>query len=119
MKDCIYYRAAMPEKMRCKILHDGIGAPCDSPRLKYDGTPVPCTFYKAKTDTDISLTDAREKETSTAQRSVKRWSEEEIKLIRELLYSGYSYKKIGERLGRTSRAVRMKYTRYIRESKNK
>ena len=47
--DCIHFDIkAIPLKRCSVLLCTGGGAPCEHPRIKKDGTPVMCTFYKKR-----------------------------------------------------------------------
>lgn len=46
--NCVNFRADKASLKRCTILKcTYLGAPCEAPRLKSNGDPVVCTFYKS------------------------------------------------------------------------
>lgn len=44
---------------------------------------------------------------------VRKWTDDEIRIMLEMLEAGYSYRQIGERLGRGDRAVESKFARML------
>lgn len=58
--DCVYYREGARMQLRCKILKckDTSGAPCEAPRIKSDGTPHQCTFFKRRSEEDGDQNDS-------------------------------------------------------------
>lgn len=58
--DCVYYNAGSRMLTRCKILtcKSTSGAPCEDPRIKSDGTPHQCTFYKRRSEEDGDQNDS-------------------------------------------------------------
>jgi hypothetical protein len=44
---------------------------------------------------------------------IRKWTDEEIRIMLEMLEAGYSYRQIGEKLGRGDRAVESKFARLL------
>lgn len=46
-EDCVFFKNEQSASKRCSALvGTSYGAPCENPRIKKNGKPVECTFYK-------------------------------------------------------------------------